>query len=201
MIPGPRTADDYRQALQQLLPPGRAFRVPQGSNLDKLLTALAQEPARIDAAAFKLLDEAHPETVFDLLPEWNTQLALPDDCAPLGLTVEQQRSAIVQKVTQNQTVTLAFLQAAAAYLGFAVTPVKMHTRQYGLLYGGNFYGTPYGDSSWNYVIQIDAGATNVQIRNYSGAAYGESYASWGNSLLECVLEKLIGVGKLQFIYS
>lgn len=201
MMPGPRSADDYRQAAQQLLPPGRLFQIQPGSNLDKLLSFFAQEPARIDAAAFNLLNEAHPETTFDMLPEWNAETMLPDDCAPAVQTTQQQRDALIQKLTENDTVTLAFLQAVAAQIGFAVTPVKMHRRLFGNLYGGNVYGTPYGSEEWNYVIQINAGMTNVQFRFYGSAAYGEAYASWGNTLLECVLNKLIGVGRLQFIYS
>lgn len=197
----PRTADDFRQAIKQLLPPGRAFDIEPDSNLDKLLSGLAQEPARANVSGFELIDEAKPDQTDELLPDWEQEAGLPDDCAPAVQTEEQRRDALVQKLTSNDTVTTAFLQAAAEQLGFAVTVVKRHRRCYGGIYKGCLYGDPYGGKYWNYVIEIHAGATNVQMRTYGGAHFGEAYASWGNSLLECVLAKLIGVGKMYFIYS
>lgn len=196
----PRTADDFKRQFVQLLPPGRAFQVQPGSNLDKLITGLTQEQPRIDSDAIELITEAQPDQTDQLLPDFEAEAGLPDDCAPAVQTVDQRRAALVQKLTLNQTITLAYLSAAAAALGFVVTIVKRHMRQYGTLYGGCLYGDTYGDSSWNYVIEVHAALINLQYRNY-GSNYGEAYASWGNSLLECTLDGMIGVGVIRFIYT
>lgn len=201
MRPLPHSADDFAQAMRMLLPPGIAFDVQPGSNLDLLLHGLATEPALVDQARVDLLDEADPSQTIELLPDWEIAAGLPDDCAPAVQTVQQRQAALVQKITSNQVITLAYLEAAADALGFVVTPVKRHMRQYGTLYGGCFYGDTYGDSTWNFVIEIHAALTNVEERTYDSAVYGEAYASWGNTLLECVLAKLIGAGVMRFIYS
>lgn len=196
------TADDYKRALIQLLPPGKAFDVVPGSNLDNLLQGLMKEKALIDQSAVESVSESIPSQTTTMLPDWNNELGLPDDCAPSDQTTAQQQAALVQKITENQVITLAFLEEAALLLGFTVTAIKRHERRYGstTCYGANIFGTTYGDYTWNYVIEIHGATTTVQQKKF-GNAFNTPYASWGNSLLECVLAKLIGAGVMRFIYS
>ncbi len=200
MIPNPHSADDYSQLLMQLLPPGRAFDVQPGSQLAALLQGLAADPAAVDANRLQVIPESLPSETDDLLPDWELELGLPDDCAPSGQTVAERRQALVQKVTANQAITATYIEAAAAALGFTVTAVVQHMRQHGSLYGTCTYGTSYGSSGWNWVVYIEAGETTLQKRPY-GSGYSESYANWGNELLQCVLSALIGPGYIYFIYS
>lgn len=58
MILEQHSARDFADATKALLPPGPAWEWPEGSFGDDLLLAMAQELARIDAAAQAVLDRA-----------------------------------------------------------------------------------------------------------------------------------------------
>ncbi len=58
MIVEQHTARDFADAIKALLPPGDAWDWPEGGFGDDLLLGMAQELARIDAAAQALLDRA-----------------------------------------------------------------------------------------------------------------------------------------------
>ena len=78
------TAEQYRQALQSLLPPGPAFTREPNALLTKLLDALAQELYRADLRAAQLIDEAFPDTTTELLPDWERVAGLPDACGEIA---------------------------------------------------------------------------------------------------------------------
>lgn len=58
MILDQHSARDFAEAIKALLPPGAAWDWPEGGFGDDLLLAMAEELARIDAAAQAVLDRA-----------------------------------------------------------------------------------------------------------------------------------------------
>jgi uncharacterized protein YmfQ (DUF2313 family) len=72
------SADDYLQQLQALLPPGRAWPRRPDAALTLILSALADEPARIDARAEALRLDANPAYSDELAPEWQAATGQPD---------------------------------------------------------------------------------------------------------------------------
>ena len=76
-----RTAPDYYQQLRALLPPGPAWELEFSPDIDALLQAGAQELAREDLRAADLLAESLPDTVRELVPDWERVMNLPDACA------------------------------------------------------------------------------------------------------------------------
>lgn len=74
---------DYLAQLRALLPPGVALVAERGSVLERLLTAVAAELARVDGRVAALLSEANPQTVTELLEEWERAFGLPDECSPI----------------------------------------------------------------------------------------------------------------------
>lgn len=64
------TADDYRTALQALLPRGAAWTRSPEAVLMRVLAACAEEPERVDERADDLLDEADPRATLELLSDW-----------------------------------------------------------------------------------------------------------------------------------
>lgn len=87
----------YREQLFGLLPTGRAWPRGPGTVLYKLLDASAERFADIDRRAVGLLDELLVSRTFDLLPEWEADLGLPDSCSVLGSSVQVRRAAALHK--------------------------------------------------------------------------------------------------------
>ena len=109
-------ADLYRMQLQALLPQGAAW--PRDG--DAVLTALlAEELARVDARALKLIEEADPRTADELLEDWERVTGLPDPCTEgLANTLQERRAAVVAKLTLRGGQSIAFFLAVAESLGY-----------------------------------------------------------------------------------
>ena len=91
----------YHQQLMKLLPQGKAWTRDPNTVLSRLMRAEAANLAEIDRIAVKLLDELLPQLTFDLLPEWEASLGLPDDCTDLAATVSDRRAALIQKIVSR----------------------------------------------------------------------------------------------------
>lgn len=74
------SAEAYLAQLQALLPPGSAWPRAANATLTKLLGALAEELARLDARALALIDEADGRSTLELLSDWERVCGLPDPC-------------------------------------------------------------------------------------------------------------------------
>ena len=115
------TPTDYRMQLQALLPPGDAWPRRADALLTKLLSALAEELARLDARSEQLLGEALPESALELLADWERVVGLPDACsAELATTVAERRQNVVSILTQQGGSSRAWFIAFAARLGYTV---------------------------------------------------------------------------------
>lgn len=115
------TADDYANAFRALMPRGRVWQAEQGSTQLALVTALAQEWARLDAAASMLLAEALPGSNLDLVPEWESSLGLPDPCAGPNATLAQRAAQVLSRFVAGGGQSQAFFISFAAALGFEIT--------------------------------------------------------------------------------
>jgi uncharacterized protein YmfQ (DUF2313 family) len=112
------TADQYRQQLKALLPPGRALSLDTTATLHRLLDAIAQEFARIEARARDLVVEAMPDTSIELLPDWERVLGLPDHCLPREDTEAARREAVLAKLAAQGGQSKAYFIELAASLGY-----------------------------------------------------------------------------------
>lgn len=101
----------YARMMAALLPPGRLWRLVGESLLSKLLTACAEELARLDARVADLLDEAEPATAVELLPEYERELDL-DSTGP----EEERQARIVAREVARQRFRPVDLQVALASL-------------------------------------------------------------------------------------
>ena len=115
------TAAAYRAQLQALLPPGAAWPRRPDATLTKLLDAISQELARVDARGGLLLDEALPAAALELLPDWERVVGLPDACsAALATTISERRQNVVSKLTQRGGASRAWFIEYAARLGYTI---------------------------------------------------------------------------------
>lgn len=67
---GLRSAEQYRAQIRALLPLGPAWDPERSPEIEKNLSGLSLELARIDARAFDLINETDPAGVSELMPDW-----------------------------------------------------------------------------------------------------------------------------------
>jgi len=182
-----RTADDYKQLLKSLLPPGEAFPRDVGTNLDDLLAALAEEWARIDARGDQLIVDGLPATSSELLSDWERVLGLPDKCAgTLETTMQGRRNAAVSKLTSTGGQSKAYFIAVAKALGYEITISEFRPFRAGLSQAGD----PLTNGDWVYTWRVNAPETTIIDFRAGRSSAGEPLRTWGNDTLECKINQL-----------
>lgn len=190
------TTDDYLQQLQALLPQGPAWSREADAVLTKLLTAFAEEFAKVDARIDALVNEADPRTTNELLADWERVAGLPDLCTGIPPTIALRRELLVSKLTNLGGQSKAFFIALAAKLGYTIAidefkRFRVTSRVNDVL----------NDSDWAYVWRVNAAQDTVRKFTVSGRV-NEPLASWGNTALECVITRLKPAHThVQFAYS
>jgi uncharacterized protein YmfQ (DUF2313 family) len=150
---------DYAIGLSNLLPPGRAWPREETSTQFKLMQGLAVAFARSDAAAVQLLRDANPATTFNLLPEWEESLGLPDPCLGASPTIAQRQASVLARFTGVGGETAAYIESYAAALGYTVTLEPNAPLRIGI-------GTiqqPIQDESYFFVLTISCPEMNSAL--------------------------------------
>ncbi len=180
------TGTDYRRQLQALLPRGAAWTRALGAVLTRVLDAIAQEFARIDARARRLIDEAIPTTTTELLPDWERVAGLPDNCSGvLRDTLQGRRLDLVSKLAATGGQTPAYYREVARALGYVVTIEEFRPFRVGSRVGGRLYDEP-----WHHAWQITAPNTHMTYFRAGQSRVGERLRAWGNQALECRINQL-----------
>jgi uncharacterized protein YmfQ (DUF2313 family) len=113
-----RTAAEYTQALQALLPQGAAWSRDPDATLTQLLAGFAEAFARLDARALQVIEESDFGTADELLGEWEAVAGLPDPCFQDDPTEEVRRARLVQRLTSRGGQSIPYFKAVVAALGF-----------------------------------------------------------------------------------
>lgn len=152
--------DDYKQQLQQLLPPGPAFDVELQTDIAALVAAFAPEFARIDAALDELQAELNPASVSQLLTDWEQYLGIPDVCVvPGSQTVAERRQAVLNKMSATGAPQRAYYLRMATQTGIGIAIDEFRPARVGSTNVGDFL---YGEAwpwSWLASAPIDAYGT------------------------------------------
>jgi len=157
------TAQDYQDSLTRLQPPGLAWTRRRGSNLGRLWLAAGETLARVEAEAFRLIDEANPLTTYEALEDWERTLGLPDQCSALGDTIEIRRADVIAKL--NHPVG----QSKQYYLDFMAI--------YGYTIEINDEGPPFQAEISGAEDQVWEAAAGTMI-NAEGNAWQDYYDGW-----------------------
>lgn len=182
------TADDYLEQMRQYLPPGRAlaYEPGAGTNIEALLSAFSQEAARMGADADAFEDELDPRTCVLMLPDYERNFGLPDDCSPIDQTVPQRRQALIARMTENFTLTQANVIALAATLGIVVTVTTYKQPRCGLAICAAPCNSLQQESTWT--VNGPADPTTSPI---CGLAHcGDPLGTFGFGELECVMNEV-----------
>lgn len=191
--------DDYIEQLSALLPPGLAIRRETDTDVYKLLTALAEELARVDGRGDDLLRESDPRTTLEMLTDWETQVGLPDPClAGVDQTVQERRNAVVARLTGRGGQSRQFFIDLAASLGYTVTITEFRPFRAGISTAGD--ALTNGD--WIFAWRVNAPETTITPFRAGQSTAGEPLRAWGNERLECAIERVSPAHTiLQFAYG
>jgi uncharacterized protein YmfQ (DUF2313 family) len=174
----------YRQMLGALLPRGPAW-----DSEDLLLTGLAPSLAAVHGRGDALMLEIDPRSVTELIDRYEAISGLPDSCAPAGVqTLQQRRQRLDAKLNLPGGINEAFYLAQLEALGYADATI---TRYNNSQFTCNSVCTEslYTDD-WRYYWQVNM-PSSTQINSMTAISNcTDSLRTWGDTVAECVLEKL-----------
>ncbi|MBB5444659.1 MULTISPECIES: YmfQ family protein [unclassified Paraburkholderia] len=174
-------AADFLRAMQGLMPRGRIWPRAADAVQTQVLAGLAPSYERATARANYLLVDSFPATTYELLPEWESTLGLPDPCAGAAPTIAQRQAQVVARFVGVGGPSIASLTAFAANLGYNVTITQFTQARAGMLRAGD----PCCGYDWNFAWKVTAPLSTI-VRAVAGAmAAGDPLAAWGNDVLEC----------------
>lgn len=176
----------YQQQLIKLTPPGQAFPTETDSLWVKLLGVFADTMARVDANAVLLINEAFPDTTTQLLPNWERVVGLPDDCSVLGDSYEIRRANLISKLRATGGQSPSYFIDVAAALGYTITITEFKPFRVGI----DTVGEGLRGADWWFAFQVNSALNTIIWFRVSLSASGEALAVWGNTRLECVINKL-----------
>lgn len=180
------SAADYLSALQSLMPRGRAWPRSADAVQTKVLGGLTPVYERQTARAQQLLADALPLTTFELLPEWEQTLGLPNACDDAVPTVQGRRAQVVARFTALGGQSVGYMQSVAWRLGYSITisqfvPARAGNLRAGLPLCGNAFA-----HAWQVNVPRD-----TSIAFVAGASTaGEPLSVIGNAVLECELQRV-----------
>ena len=87
----------FIEMVWDLYPKGAAW-VREPGVIDELNASISSELVIVDSRTSKLINEADPRTVSEMLGDWERNYGLPDECTPIGSTVERRRNSLVAKI-------------------------------------------------------------------------------------------------------
>lgn len=175
---------DYRQLLQKLLPPGSAFNREDQTKLADMLLAISDEWGRVDDMIARVLTEADPREAVLLLTDWERITGLPDDCVMQIGTLQERRNAVALRLGTLGGQSAAYLIYLASLAGFTITITEFKP-----FVAGSNAGDYLTNGDWQNTFRVNAPSQTVRYFT-AGSLTGESLASWGNQLLECIINRV-----------
>jgi uncharacterized protein YmfQ (DUF2313 family) len=183
-MPAPNySAANYLQALQAHLPRGRVWPRDPDAQQTAVLSGFTPCFAALTTRANYLLVDAFPPSTFELLPEWESTLGLPDPCAGEAPTTQQRVAQVVARLTATGGQSIAYFTAVAAALGYPITITQFVPSRF-----GKRFGTLFGGMAWAFAWQVNAPTFTITSLQFGGS-FGTPFASWGNSVLQCELQR------------
>lgn len=178
---------DFAALLRRMQPRGKLWEGPDDTVMAQLrvgqVALMAQFAGRLAALTES---ESYPPTSIELLPAWNKAFSLPDPCMAPDPTVEQQQSALAAKIAQNRGLSRASIIAVVAALGYTITIDEFRPARFGeAVFGGTFAGPDWG-KTW----QVNAPEFAIDYAKFGSASFGDYYASWGSTELQCVINRI-----------
>lgn len=176
--------EQYRQMLEALLPRGPAWDAD-----DLLLTGFAPSLAAVHSRSDALMLETDPRSVTELIDRYEQISGLPDSCAPPGVqTLQQRRQRLDAKLNLPGDINETFYLSQLRALGYNdVTITRYNKSQFTCL--SDCTDSLYSDE-WRYYWQVNMPVTTQISPMTAISNCTDSLRTWGDTVAECVLEKL-----------
>lgn len=178
-------ASDYQSAMLALMPRGRAWSKDPDSVQTIVLGALSHVYERSTSDSINLLGDAFPASAIGMLPEWEATLGLPDPCDGIDPTYQARQAHVVARFAGTGGQSIPYLSGYAAKLGYTITTTEFSPFRFGRSFGQLLNG-----DDWSYVLQINAPLVSKQVFAFGISGFGEPFASWSNSVLECAIRNI-----------
>lgn len=178
-------AADFLQAFLKLLPRGRVWPRDTDAVQNRALLGLNTVYENNSARALSLLKDAFPASTYELLPEWEATLGLPDPCVGPSPTVQQRVSQVVARLTGTGGQSIGYYRSVATTLGYDIT-----IQQFVPSRCGQSLGKPLGGLDWAFAWQVTAPAFTVHKFRLGASTVGEPLAYWNNNVLTCELSAI-----------
>jgi uncharacterized protein YmfQ (DUF2313 family) len=185
-MPNPQYTDaDFLAGFQRLLPTGPIWPRDGESVQAQTLQALVKGYTRNAASAVALLNDAFPVAPVMMLPEWQDTLGLPDPCAGPAPTLEVAQQQVAARFVASGGQSIAYYVSVAAALGYAITITQFTPYTVGLP-----VGLPLVGAAWAFAWQVNAPTFSIHYFEVGRDTVGEPLATWGNTVLQCELQRL-----------
>jgi uncharacterized protein YmfQ (DUF2313 family) len=179
------SAADFLRAFQDHLPTGAAWPRDADAAQTQFFAALVLQYVRLHGRSVNLLSDAFPVAPVELLPEWQKTLGLPDPCAGPSPTLQLEQQQVNARFIASGGQSRGYFVALAAALGYTITITEFAPSRFGQPFGAQF-----GGSAWAFAWQINAPTFTVERFTFGRDAFGEPFAQWGNTVLQCETRRL-----------
>ena len=180
------TADDYRSALQALLPRGRAWPRDPDSIQYKVANGLSAVLGKVSSDALQLIRDAFPGTAYAMLPEWESSVGLPDPVLGQLPTVAQRRGAVLARLGGVGGQSVPYFVTFATNLGYSISVKEYAPARIGIARAGS----PIYGPAWAYAWSINAPLFTTFQARAGSAAVGEPIKTWSNAPLQAELTEV-----------
>lgn len=192
-----RTAEDYYSQLVAMLPPGPAWEVERVPELRELLQGAAQELAREDLRLSDLLAESNPDTVRELVPDWERVMDLPDPCLGELPAFEDRQLAVRRRLLEVGGQSPAFFVQVAITQGYPEATVTEHRAP---RFGASRFGRArFGTWAAQFMWTLNTGPRRRLGRRFGASYWGERFGVNPSGALECVIRRSAPAHALEFI--
>lgn len=192
-----RTVSDYYGQLCALLPPGPAWDRELSPGLDQLLQAAAQELAREDLRAFDLLAEADPESMREVVPDWERVMHLPDPCLGQSPSFDERKLSVRRRLVAVGGQSRAYFIDLAISLGYPDAQIIEHRAP---RFGRSRFGSGrFGTWSAQFMWTLETGARTRYGRRFGATYWGDRFGANPNSALECMIRQSAPAHAVEYI--
>ncbi|MBB3965960.1 putative phage tail protein [Rhizobium metallidurans] len=190
------SAEDLLGAALAMWPTGPAFGSPDGEavSLDSRLAAftrvLVSPFALVYARLWALAREATLSGIDDLLPEWEVEYGLPDNCVTGETSAAERLRALEAKVNSQQVSTPQDFITLAARYGFTITIEEPAIFECGFSVcgGEHVVGDPRQETYW--IVRVSDLAIDFFTAGFSQCGLDPLFDIGDADRLMCVLRRV-----------